>query len=159
MPSALKMASQAVRRGTTGAEEFRGGGAIATWDPNNPEDRMSLAMNMLGFQPSKVSTAYEVIGAKENLRRYWTMRQAMVMENWAFAKRSNDPELMADAREAMLEFNESVPDPMLRLTSEKIRRSMKARQKKINQREMGLPSEKVYRRLYQEIDQIYGLQR
>jgi hypothetical protein len=159
MPSALKAASQAARRTSVGAEEFRGGGAIATWDPNNPEDRMGLALNMLGFQQTKISEAYEVIGAKENLRRYWTMRQAMVMENWAFAKRSQDPELMADANQAKLDFNEEVPDPMLRLTSEKIRRSMKARQKKINQREMGLPSEKGYRRLYQEIDQIYGVQR
>ena len=44
---------------------------------------------------------------------------------------------------------------MLRMNNEKIRRSMKARQKKIMQRESGIPGEKGYRRLYQEIDQIY----
>jgi hypothetical protein len=157
MPSALKGLSQAARRMDRGAEEFRGGGAIAEWDPTNPEDRLSLAFNMLAFQPSKVTTAYEAIGAKENLRRYWTSRQAIVMENYAFALRTQDPEVIADARAAMNEFNETIPDPLLRLTHEKIRRSMKARQQKVKLREMGLPSEKGYRNLYAEIDRIYGL--
>jgi len=155
MPNVLKAVSQGSRRMVSGSEEFRGGGSIAEWDPTNPEDRLGLAMNMLGFQPTKVSNAYQVIGAKENLKRYWSSRQAIVMENYAFAKRSGDPELMADAKEALERFNESVPDPMLRMNNEKIRRSMKARQKKIMQRESGIPGEKGYRRLYQEIDQIY----
>jgi hypothetical protein len=157
MPSALKGMSQGLRRQNQGGEEFRGGGKLATFDPTNPEDRTALWMNMLAFQPTKVGQAYEVIGAKENLRRYWSGRQAMVMENWAFAMRGQDPEVMADAREAMRDFNDSVPDPQLRLTPEKIRRSMKARAKRIQQREMGLPNEKGYRRLYEEIDLIYGL--
>lgn len=158
MPSALKSASQGLRRGEREAEEFRGGGTLAKFDPNNPEDRTALWMNMLGFQPTKVGQAYEVVGSKENLRRYWTGRHAMVMENWAFAMRSQDQELIADAREAMRDFNADVPDPALRLTPEKIRRSMKARAKRIAQREMGLPNEKGYRKLYEQIDQIYGLQ-
>lgn len=158
MPSALKAMSQGLRRGERGAEEFRGGGTIAPFDPTNPEDRTALAMNMLGFQPTKLGEAYEVIGVKETMRRYWTGRSAMVMENFAFAKRSGDPEVMADAAQAMRDFNEDVPDPMLRLNPEKIRRSMKARQKRIAQREAGLPNEKGYRRLYEEIDRIYGKQ-
>jgi len=157
MPSALKGISQGIRRGERSGEEFRGGGKLAEFDPNNDTDRVALWMNMLAFQPTKVGQAYEVIGSKENLRRYWTGRQAMVMENWAYAMRSGDPENMADARAAMHEFNEQVPDPMLRMNPEKIRRSMKARAKRIKQREMGLPNEKGYRRLYEEIDQIYGL--
>jgi len=158
MPSALKSASQGIRRSQRGAEEFRGGGTIAPFDPNNPEDRMGLAANMLGFQPTKVGEAYAVIGTKENLRRYWTGRHAMVMENWAFAMRSQDQELIADAKRNMEEYNESVPDPMLRLTPKKIRQSMKVRGQRMKLREMGLPNEKGYRRLYEEIDQIYGLQ-
>lgn len=158
MPSALKAMSQGMRREARGGEEFRGGGTIAPFDPTKPEDRTALWMNMLGFQPTRIGEAYEVINAKEGFRRYWTGRSAMVMENYAFAMRSKDQELIADARTAMQEFNEDVPDPMLRLTHEKIRRSMKARAKKIAQREMGLPNEKGYRRLYEEIDQIYGVQ-
>lgn len=158
MPAAIKAGSQWMRRSERGAEEFRGGGAVAEFDPTNPEDRVSLVLNMIGFQPTKVGEAYEVLGSKERLRRYWTSRQAMVMENWAYAMRSKDPELIADAKEDMWKFNEEAPDPKLRLTPEKIRRSMKARARRIAQREAGLPYEKGFRRLYEEIDQIYGRQ-
>jgi hypothetical protein len=156
MPTALKSASQFARRSERGEESFRGGGAIAEFDPTDPEQRLELVFNMLGFTPSKVSNAYEVMGSKENLRKYWTSRQAMVMENYAMARRSGHPEVIADANESVREFNMQVPDPLLRLTPEKIRRSMKARAVKIKNREAGLPHQKSYLRLYEEIDRIYG---
>lgn len=156
MPTAMRVASQAIRRGDRGEESFRGGGAIAKFDPLNTEHRTELIANALGFAPTRMSQAYELRSAQEDLRQYWTVRRAMVLENYAWALLGEDVEARADARQAIERFNRDAPSPKLRLSGEEIARSLRQRTRLRSLREQGLPNEKAFQPLYRQMAPAYG---
>ncbi len=155
MPSAMKSASQALRRGTRGAEEFRGGGSIVKFDPNDSEQRLETVVNALGFAPTRLRQVQELRSSQEDLRQYWTTRRALVIENYAFAVLSNDQEVLSDARDKLRKFNESAPATKLRVTSETIRRSLAQRTKLRQLRDSGLPPAKAFVPLYTALAESY----
>lgn len=156
LPSALRLASQAARRNERGEETFRGGGAVLQFDPLNTEHRTELIANALGFSPTRATQAYEMRSAQEDLRQYWTVRRAFVLENFAWATLQDDAEVRKDAYEAIQRYNRDVPAPQLRLTPEKIQQSLKQRTRLRNLREQGLPNEKAFQSLYRQIAPLYG---
>lgn len=156
MPNAMRVASQGIRRASRDEETFRGGGAIVKFDPLNAEHRAELIANALGFAPSRVSQSYELRSAQEDLRQYWTVRRAMVMENFAWSMLSDDLDARADSLEALKNFNRDAPSPKLRLTAEQIQASLRQRTKLRSLREQGIPNEKAFQPLYAEQAQLYG---
>lgn len=156
MPSALGSASKALRRGIRGEESFRGGGAVAKFDPNNLESRLEVIANALGFQPTRVTQAYEQRGFQEDLRRYWTTRRAMVMENYAYGVLSGDPELRADTVDELKQFNQEAPSPQLRVSAQQILSSLRQRTKLANLREQGVPNQRAFVPLYSNVKKGYG---
>jgi len=156
MPSAMRVASQATRRLSRGEESFRGGGAIEKFDPLDSEHRAELIANSLGFSPSRLSSEYEKRSAQEDLKQYWTVRRAMVLENYAWALLSEDMDARADSLEALRNFNRDAPSPRLRLSPDQIRDSLKQRTRLRTLREQGLPNEKAFQPLYRQVSEQYG---
>jgi hypothetical protein len=156
LPSALRLASQTARRSARGEETYRGGGSIVEFDPLNTEHRTELIANALGFSPTRATQAYELRSAQEDLRQYWVVRRAYVLENYAWSTLQDDAEVRKDAYEAIIRFNQDAPAPQLRLTPEKIQQSLKQRTRLRNLREQGLPNEKAFQPLYRQIAPLYG---
>lgn len=155
MPSAIKSASQAVRRWDRGAETFRGGGDVATFDPHDGIQRAELIANSLGFQPSRVTERYELRSLQEDVKQYWTTRRAMVLENYAYAFLSHDLEAKADAREAIRRFNSQAPAPQLKVSMDTIERSIKGTLRRSSLREDGLPNEKAFVPMYRSVSRLF----
>lgn len=151
MPSALRGVSQSLRRGIRGEETFRGGGAIATFDPLDMQQRAEVVANALGFAPTRLNQVQELRSSQEELRKYWTTRRALAIENYALAVMSQDQEVLADARDNLRRYNETVVDPRLRISSDTIKRSIKARTRLTNLREQGLPAQKAFIPLYRSV--------
>ena len=150
MPTALASASKAARRGVRGEESFRGGGAVAEFNPYNDEDFAELAAQTFGFATTRVNQKYEQRASQERMKMYWVTRRTKVLENYAYAVMSEDQEGIADARKAITRFNDTAPVGMRRLGAETIQQSIKERFRRATLREEGVPSEKSMRSLYLE---------
>jgi hypothetical protein len=155
MPSAFKSMSQAFRRGTTGGETYRGGGTQTEFDWMDTEHRAELIANFLGFAPTRVNQRYEADFAVTNMIRYWTIRRGLVMENMAIANMAGDPEAVKDSRDALVRFNNSVPDPSLRIRGDQLAQSLKQRFRRGSLRERGIPSELLFRRVAAAMRDLY----
>jgi hypothetical protein len=155
MPTAARSASQAVRRWSEGEESFRGGGAVATFDPHNAYHRAEILANSLGFQPSRVSSRYELRALQEEMKQYWLARRAMVLENYAYAFMSHDPEAMADVRDSIKRFNSEAPSPQLRVSGETLQNSLKQRVRRADLRTEGLPPETAFLPLYRRVKGLF----
>ena len=154
-PSAIKNASMAARRGWEGEEKFRGGGVVAQFDAHDPEQRAELLAQFFGFATTRINQRYESDFAIENMKQYWTIRRAMVMENVAYARMGGDPEGIKDAMDAMHRYNESTPDGALRINVTQLLRSLKQRFRRASLRERGIPSELLFRRISLAMRELY----
>lgn len=151
MPTAMKSASQAVRRWDRGEESWRGGGAVAKFDPHDWEQRAELVANALGFQPARVGQKYEERSIQESMKQYWLSRRALVMENYAYAFLSKDPETMHDAKAALNRFNSEAISPQLKISTESLMNSLHQRIRRSDLREEGVPNENAFVGLYKRV--------
>ena len=155
LPSAFKNMSAAVRRGYKGEETFRGGGTLAQFDAHDTEQRAELIAQFLGFSTTRVNQRYESDFSIQNMKQYWAIRRALVMENVAYARMAGDPEAIKDAMDAMRRFNATTPDGALRINVDQLMRSLKQRFRRASLRERGIPSELLYRRIVQSMRELY----
>jgi hypothetical protein len=155
LPSAFKNMSAALRRGYKGEETFRGGGTLAQFDAHDTEQRAELIAQFLGFATTRVNQRYESDFSIENMKKYWAIRRALVMENVAYARMAGDPEGIKDAMDALRRFNDSTPSPQLRVNVDQLLRSLKQRFRRASLRERGIPSELLYRRIVQSMRELY----
>ena len=155
LPSVFRNASTAFRRGKRGEETYRGGGTLAQFDWGDGEQRAELIAQMLGFATTRVNQKFEVDFAVQSMKQYWALRRGLVMENVAYARMSGDPEPIKDTMEALHRFNDSVPDPALRINTTALLRSLRARFRKASLRERGIPSELLYRRIALAMRELY----
>ena len=156
MPVAVKSLSKATRLGARGEETFRGGGTVAPYDIHDMETRVSLLSQAFGFTATKLSQKYELMGIKDDMRRYHTLRRQMLMEDYAYATESGNREAIADARKAVYEFNQGLPDGAgaLRISQRILSDSIKQRKRRARLRTLGIPNEKGLRAPFREVDQL-----
>jgi len=156
MPVAVKSLSKATRLGARGEETFRGGGTVAPYDIHDMETRVSLLSQAFGFTATKLSQKYELMGIKDDMRRYHTLRRQMLMEDYAYAAESGNREAIADARKAVYEFNQGLPDGAgaLRISQRILSDSIKQRKRRARLRTLGIPNEKGLRAPFREVDQL-----
>jgi hypothetical protein len=155
MPVAMKNALAAVRRGREGAEVYRGGGTMVPFDTTTAEGLTELIAGSLGFAPTRLNQRYEADFAVSQMKRYWRIRRALIMEMNARARIQGDSEAIADARAALLRFNDSVPSPTLRISPDQLRRSLKASFRRSQLRERALPNELLFRQVERKLRDLY----
>ena len=155
MPSALKGANKALRMGTRGAEEFRGGGQVAEFNPNNTSHMAELVAQGLGFTPTRLNERYELRAFQEDMKEYIMTRRNLLLNQMAHAYRINDREAIADIRKSIKIFNAGVPDRRLRISGKTLRRSLRERKRRIRSRELGRPVERGLRKEYRRIEELF----
>ena len=156
MPVAVKSLSKATRLGARGEETFRGGGTVVPYDIHDMETRVALLTQAFGFTASKLSQKYELMGIKDDMRRYYSMRRQMLMEDYAYAIEAGNREATADAKRAVYEFNNGLPEGAgaLRISQRILSDSIKQRKRRARLRTIGLPNEKGLRAPFQQVDQL-----
>ncbi len=155
LPVAFKNLSSAARRSQRGEETFRGGGTLAQFDAHDPVHRAENLAQAFGFATTRVNQRYESDFSIENMKRYWALRRAMVMENVAYARMAGDPEAIKDAWDALHKFNESVPSPTLRIRSDRLRQSLRQRFRRASLRELGIPNERLFQQIARSMRELY----
>jgi len=155
MPTAMKAASKAGRYFARGQEEFRGGGAVAKFSPYDVQQQAEVVAQTFGFTPTRVTQRYELRAAQQMMKEYFTIRREVLIDNYAFASRNRDREGLADVRQAIKDYNSTVPHNSLRLTSESIKKSLEARQKGAKNRETLTPAEKMWKGAFRDLAEAY----
>ena len=156
MPVAVKSLSKATRLGTRGEETFRGGGTVAQYDIHDMETRVGIVTQALGFSSTKLAQKYELMGIKNDMKEYYTTKRQLLMEDYAFASESGNREAVADARKAVLEFNNGLPEGAgaLKLTTKILQDSIKQRRRRARLRTLGIPNERGLREEFRQLDQL-----
>jgi hypothetical protein len=154
LPTFLKGVSRGTRYFARGEEEFRGGGTVVEFEPNNPEHFMERAMQMFNFAPSRVSERYELQAAQQMMKEYYFTRRQELLDSMNYARDKKDKEGVADVKKEIVRFNATAPTS-LRISSNTTSRSRDAHEAARRAKSRGKPREQSLRGPYREIEQAY----
>lgn len=125
-------------------ETVKSGAQIAEFDITDSVARAELVAQSLGFAPTKVTRQWDMRIAMQDAVKFWSIQRGALFDAFADAQRAKDREGIADAKEAIRRFNADVPDPRLRITSQAILKSLKARARKRAADTAGRAGSKMY---------------
>lgn len=158
MPTALRNISQAFRFYSEGKARNSQGAAIARFDVNQPEDAMEILGRAMGYQPAKMSTAWDYSTAEREQEAFWQMRKEYLMRSAWTAKQSGDSEAYQDVLASIRAFNKMLPaeaKAKAAITADALRGAFEARAKGIAKTEQGLPSSRSAIPLSREVRRLY----
>ena len=122
VPSFIRNGMKAVRFGQEGALTLKGDPIVEDISAYN------LAMQVLGFSPANLSTAYEEVGLKKEYERKIQAQRTKILNKYDMARTAGDYDLMAEVQEEIARYNERRTDPKAKITPDTLRRSIKARE-------------------------------
>ena len=114
-----------------------------------------IGLQVLGFTPTRLSQQYGLKTAQEDAKRYWMGRRAILLSNFGYAHLTGDNEGVQDVRKSIREYNQIIPHKALRITSNDIRRSIKARRNRINKVNAGISTQRRYQDLHDEKVELF----
>lgn len=156
MPRIMRSFLRAGRISNEGGERTRTGSPVLEFDPMDPMHNAELWMMAAGFQPTRLTKAWDKEIAKREVVSYWDARKSIILNQYWHAKEvMNDKIGTADMQKAIDRYNKSVPWKEKRITRETLKKSMQARKARKKQAEKGLPVSKSDRPAWAEIEQIY----
>jgi hypothetical protein len=124
---------------------------VIEFDTANPNDLAEIAFQGLGFTPTRLSRQYSLQNEIFEAEQYWSTRRQMLMRQFDIAKQRGGGEAVADVRQAIQEYNRTVPVPSLRITGKQLRQSFKARLRNRRLQKRGVSRRRIFRPLGQEI--------
>jgi hypothetical protein len=120
-----------------------------------PLDVTELVGKALGFNPRIVSRNREIDFLQREISTFWTQRRKHYLDAYWQAVQLRDPEMRADARDAIREFNQNVPDRALKIHYEDISRSVKQRERIRKLEQEGKAPNRRFRTLYSDVEETF----
>jgi len=122
LPSFLRNALKGARYMSEGALTLKGDPIVDDVSVYNG------VMQMLGFTPADLSLAYEDVSMRKGYEREILAQRKRLLDRYEIARTTDDYDLMEEVREGIARFNDRRIDPKARISSDTLRRSMKARE-------------------------------
>lgn len=110
----------------------------------------------LGFSPTTKTTHQEELHTAKEAAQFYVLRRTNLMSSLFQATLAKDYDAIADAKDAIREYNSTVPAPQLRITGQEIQQSLQARRKAAAEVESGRPSVKKYQSLYERVGDAFA---
>jgi|GEM_PF-4772466 len=155
MPRALKDVSRSSRYLAEKRERDTRGATVTHFDPNDISDQMDALAVGLGFQPTQLTRQWDAIQAQREVQMYWTGQRKLLLNAYGRAARLNDVEGKQDARSAIKEFNQEVPDSGLKITQDTLQKSLKTRERERKAKESRTPTAKNLRGVSREVQELF----
>lgn len=155
LPMAFKNFAKAMDVAEQGGMVTQGGANIAKFDTTDVKSQAELVAMALGFNPTRVSKAWDELRAKQEAIAYWTTRRGVLFQQFADARFAHDREGIADAREAIKEFNRTAPDGRLKISASELVQSLQSRQRRNIAIEKGRAGSAPYEGVAKEIRKNY----
>jgi hypothetical protein len=111
---------------------------------------------LAGFSPTTKTTAQESLHVSKETAQFYVLRRTNLMSALFQATVAKDYDAIADAKDAIREYNSKVPDPQLRITAQEQLQSLKARQRAAGEVLTGQAASKRYAPLYERVDAAFA---
>lgn len=105
---------------------------------------------LMGFTPEIIAANREIHWMQQEQQTYWTTRRNNLVTQIFEARMQGDREAIADANEALKEFNEGAP-PKLRITGKELRKAIIRKRKAARNQEAGIGRLKKFRSMDRDI--------
>ena len=157
MPRAMSNLSHGFRYLSEGQERSKSGAAIVKFDPHDTEQMAEILARTMGYQPRRLTAAWEKIGAATEAATYWDLRRGILFRQYAEALRSKD----ADAKERVLaairQYNQDLPKEAKpkAITAEALKTSIQDRIRAKAKAEAGLPNAKADILISKSLDKYF----
>jgi hypothetical protein len=133
-------------------------GQIVTKDHDGtvrPLNTPELLGKALGFNPEVIARNREIDFLQREVATYWTQRRKRQLDMYWHARQMGDPEMLADSKQAIVDFNADIPDRALRISHKDIKASMKQRERIRKLEEAGKAPVKRFRTLYSDVEAAF----
>lgn len=156
MPAFLRNLARSGRYAQRSGEFDNRGQPIAEFDPTNTQDQMEVAAQAFGFTPSRVNKGWDEYMAEREVVAYYESWRRSTMGHFNSAYTNEDDGNKEHSMDEVRNFNESVPYPEMRISSEVLNKSLEeyARQRAIAGK--SLPAKRSEIRLTSEIREKYS---
>lgn len=121
LPAAVKHVMKTLRYANEGVNNLRGEPLVKDLSP------FELAMQSIGFTPSKVQEQYTANNALQNYQSYLTKRRQSLMDAYAMGVQMKDQDMIQSAYQQIEAFN--AENPAIGISGNQIRRALQARAK------------------------------
>lgn len=158
MPRAFKAASKAHRYYTEGVETNNRNVPIATFDKTDPDDLATIAAQLAGFTPTKVSSRWESIIATVDKIKFYKTQRNMLFIQMDIATQHKDPEAKAEVLKRIRDFNERMQKdgvPTYVISGDSLRKSLAARARSRAMQSKGLPPNKMDIPINRQVQDLY----
>ena len=158
MPRAASNVSHAFRYFSEGKEKNRAGNAVVRFDVNDTEHMAEILARAAGYQPRRVTGAWEAIAGKGEQETYWQLRQQILLRQFGEAVKKNSNEDKAAVLQAVKNYNRELTTPELKpfaITSQTLKDSVMQRMRVQQKQEIGMPQNRKSIPLYREMDKYY----
>ncbi|QGH73562.1 MAG: putative DNA methylase [Siphoviridae sp. ct7UA22] len=142
LPVFMKNASQGLRWATQGEETTSNQMQVVQFE--TPEQRAEVALKTLGFTPTRIDQTRRQMRAAQESVMYYQVRKQMIMDDFWYARQTKDREVIADARQAIRDFNNEVRSagmPAFIIQGDTLKTSLSQRAKARALSERGLPAD------------------
>jgi hypothetical protein len=131
MPRASKAASKAWRYYWEGGDvDPNTGQTFAKFNMQDPDDAATVAWQLLGFTPRKISAKWEELRMAKDLKDWYQYRKGILLLQQDVAARSGDKDAEDDVSDGIARFNEEVQNlgiPSMGISRKGLKASVKAR--------------------------------
>lgn len=155
LPVFMKNASQGTRWMVQGEETTSNGMQVVQFE--TPEQRAEVALKTLGFTPTRSDQTRRQMRAAQESLLYYQARKQMLMDTFWYAKQTGDREALADARQAIRDYNASVREAKLgqfMIKSDSLRTSVSERAKARALSERGIAPDKRQEALRRQAERL-----
>lgn len=154
MPAAFRNVTVAMRRSAEGGERTRNYEQTLAYDGEDPEQAAELIAKAMGFRSLREAQASELVRAEREIQAFWQTRKELLLRA-AYRARfvRKDTDEYKEIIEEVKKFNQTAPDPKLKITADSLKESFSRRLKTKAKIESGTGLAPPGVR--NEVDQIY----
>jgi hypothetical protein len=151
LPTALRNVSRAGRMMADGTKTDNQGRVLV-----EGASGLDVLGQALGFPPTDKSQKQEQLAMARDMSAFYVVRREHFMKMYHQAKRADDRERLDQVRQEIVDYNETVPYSLLRITGAQLAESSRRYAKAERAQEAGTTMERKYRRLYEEASELFS---
>jgi len=155
MPSVARNFSKAYRFARDEADTMPNGAKIVEFDLEDSHHRSEIFQQAMGFPPTRGQVEKEKYYMVKEVVRYWNTRRSSLLELWDHTRRIQDREGLRVVKEAVRDFNSTVPFKGFAITGKTVAQSLKNRIRERKMLEAGVLAGKQGMQVQRDVEKAF----
>lgn len=158
MPRALGNLSHAFRYLRNGQETNKAGDPVVRFDVSDTEHMAEILARAMGYQPRRLTGAWEAMSAKQEQATFWDLRKQVLLRQFGEAVKVGNTADRETVLQAIRKYNQEIAGTEARgkaISSQTLKDSVYQRLRRRAQTEAGLPYAKQNYELFRSLDKYF----